>query len=121
MSSALYDCVMLDAALDALGDPTRRRLVELLHERPMSVGELARSIDMTPAATSRQLRILRDHDLVRAVVDDTDARVRNYEIRPDPLIAVRAWLDQLSAFWDEQLVQFARHAKANQGRSPKRR
>jgi DNA-binding transcriptional ArsR family regulator len=110
MSRWLYDFPVLDAALDALSDRTRRRLIELLHEKPSSVGDLALAVDMTPAATSRHLRVLRDHDLVRAIVDVEDARVRRYEINPEPLLAVRAWLDQLAAFWDEQLLHFSRHA-----------
>lgn len=96
--------------LDVLADPTRRRLVELLNEQAHSVGELAAQVGMSAAATSRHLRILRDASFVHAEISDRDARVHVYRLDRAPLAALRAWLDQMDAFWSEQLESFRQHA-----------
>lgn len=109
----------LDATLAALGDPTRRRVVDLLRERPRRAGELAAVAELSAPAMSRHLRVLRSSGLVAAEPVDNDARVRVYRLRPEPFVALRAWLDQVQAFWAEQLGAFKAHAeRARKGRRP---
>ena len=96
---------------EALADPTRRRVVQLLGTRPHRAGELAHAIGMSPPAMSRHLKIL----LTSGVVEDErvpeDARVRLFRLQPDSLVAVQAFLDQLQAEWHTQLQSFKQHVE----------
>jgi DNA-binding transcriptional ArsR family regulator len=105
------DVKTVDATLAALAEPTRRRLVDLLRNGPRRAGELAAELRMTPPATSRHLRVLRAGGLVEVDWSDDDARLRLYRLRPEPFIALQAWLDQLDAFWGEQLDSFKKRAE----------
>lgn len=99
---------------EALADPTRRRVVQLLGRRPHRAGELAEATGMSPPALSRHLKIL----LTSGIVDDErvpdDARVRVFKLQPDSLVAVQAFLDQLQAEWRDQLRSFKRHVEGKQ-------
>jgi DNA-binding transcriptional ArsR family regulator len=101
----------LDSTLSALADPTRRVVIELLRERPRRAGELAAACDASPPAMSRHLRVLRSSGLVEDERQDDDARVRVYRLRPERFVALQAWLDQMQAFWAEQLGSFKVHAE----------
>jgi DNA-binding transcriptional ArsR family regulator len=101
----------LDATLTALADPTRRRVVDELRTGPRRAGELAASAGMSAPAMSRHLRVLRSTGLVEAAGVDDDARLRVYRLRPQPFVALQAWLDQVEAFWGEQLGAFKAHAE----------
>ena len=103
----------IDATLAALADPTRRRIVELLRERPRRAGELVESFDVSAPAISRHLRVLRRSGLLQEQPHgaDEDARIRVYQLRHEPFIALQAWLDQVQAFWNDQLGAFKEHAE----------
>jgi DNA-binding transcriptional ArsR family regulator len=74
----------VDRTLAALADPHRRRVVDLLRERPHRAGELAEAVGLTPPAMSRHLRALRQSGLVEESHPEFDARVRVYALRsPD--------------------------------------
>lgn len=79
---------------DVIGDPTRRRIMELLHERERSVGELVLELQMAQPAVSKHLRTLRDAGVtsVRA-----DGRLRWYALRTAPLEELGSWLDRFGA------------------------
>ena len=102
----------VDAALSALADPTRRAVVELLREGPRRAGELADALAMTPPALSRHLRVLRRSGLITDDEPDDDARVRLYRLEPTGFAPLRDWLQELEAFWDDQLLAFKVHAEA---------
>ena len=102
----------LDATLTALADPTRRHVVDVLRQGPRPAGELAASAATSAPAMSRHLRVLRASGLVEAAVDGADARVRVYRLRREPFTALQAWLDQVQAFWTDQLGAFKAHAEA---------
>ena len=106
------------AALSALTDPTRRAVVALLARGPQRAGDLAAALEMTPPSLSRHLRILRRSGLVGAGDLDDDARVRLYRLQPESLAPLQDWLDELRAFWGDQLQAFAAHAE---GRGSARR
>lgn len=106
---------ILDETLGALAEPTRRRVVDLLRERPRRAGEIADALGMSGPATSRHLRVLRRGGLIEEVRVDDDARVRVYRLRPEPFGALRAWLDQVEAFWADQLGAFKAHAERTRG------
>jgi len=99
----------LDRTLAALADPTRRRVVELLRERPRRAGELAAAFDASAPAMSRHLRVLRTRGLVVEERVDGDARVRVYRLRREPFDALQLWLRELESFWGDQLESFGAH------------
>ncbi|HJT57530.1 MAG TPA: metalloregulator ArsR/SmtB family transcription factor [Ktedonobacteraceae bacterium] len=101
----------IDDTLNALADPTRRHVVELLRERPRRAGELAAATSMSSPAMSRHLRILRASGLIEVEAEsaDSDARLRVYRLRPEPFLALQFWLDQMQAFWADQLGAFKAH------------
>jgi DNA-binding transcriptional ArsR family regulator len=102
----------IDTALSALADPTRRAVVELLRGGPQRAGELAEALAMTPPALSRHLRVLRRSGLITDDEPDDDARVRLYRLEPAGFAPLRDWLQELEAFWDDQLLAFKAHAEA---------
>jgi DNA-binding transcriptional ArsR family regulator len=101
----------VDKVFDALSDPKRRLVVELLGSGPRKAGELAAAAGMSPPTMSRHLRIL----LAAGVVSDerpaSDARTRLFQVRPESMLTLQAWLDQLQAQWDEELKAFKRHVE----------
>lgn len=104
----------LDATFVALADPSRRGVIELLRDKPRRAGELADRLGLTPPAMSRHLRVLRTTGLVARELDDTDARATLYRLRPQRLVQLRAWLEDIERFWSLQLDAFARHAEGQQ-------
>src|SRR5215470_17323420 len=87
-------------AFAALADPTRREIFERLARRPSAVGELASELPVSRPAVSQHLKVLKDAGLV---VHETQGTRNVYEIDPNGLGALRAWLDQ---FWAEALDAF---------------
>ena len=114
----------LDRTLAALADPTRRRVVELLRERPHRAGELAAAFRVSAPAISRHLRVLRTRGLVEEERVDDDARVRVYRLRREPFDALSLWLRELESFWSDQLESFGAHVaqrRASSDGTPKRK
>ncbi len=99
----------IDDAFAALADPARRRAIELLVQKPRRAGELADALGLSPSATSKHLRILRDRGLVTETHPAHDTRVRIYSLRSAPMADLRAWLDAAERGWAEQLAAFAEH------------
>jgi DNA-binding transcriptional ArsR family regulator len=86
--------------LDALGDPTRRQVFELLRRGPRSVGELAEHMPVSRPAVSQHLRVLEDAGLVTHRRNGT----RNlYELDGTGVAELRAWVDD---FWTDALARF---------------
>ena len=75
---------------ETLADPTRRQILELLRERPRLVGELTDLLGISQPGVSKQLKVLRDVGLVSV---RQDAQRRWYELRPEPLAEIDAWLE----------------------------
>jgi DNA-binding transcriptional ArsR family regulator len=66
---------------------------------------------MSPPAMSRHLRVLLQHGIVDDERLADDARARVFRLRPESIVPLQAWLDQLQAHWDEQLQSFKRHVE----------
>ena len=96
---------------EALADPTRRQVVQLLGRRPRRAGELAEATGVSPPALSRHLKILLGSGIVQDERVPEDARVRVFRLQPESLVAVQAFLDQLQAEWRTQLRSFKRHVE----------
>lgn len=101
----------LDDVLAALSDPTRRRVVELLGQRPHRAGELADAARTSAPAMSKHLRLLRTRGLVEEERSADDARVRVFRLRREPFSALQAWLQEVEGFWTDQLDAFRAHAE----------
>jgi DNA-binding transcriptional ArsR family regulator len=111
----------LDAAFAALSDSSRREMIRMLLHKPRRAGELAASIDMSPQALSRHLRVLRRAGLVAEEGIEDDARVRVYSVHPTAFQPVRQWLAQAEEMWRGQLHAFKSYAESSQrGRKPKK-
>ena len=92
------------AAFEALGDATRRQVLQLLRSGELSVAELTEALPVTQSAVSQHLRVLRDAGLV---ADRASGTRRFYRVTPDGFAAVRAYVD---SFWDGVLGSLAQHA-----------
>lgn len=101
----------LDDTFSALADPTRRGVIELLRERPLRAGELAAAFEMSAPAMSRHLRVLRKNGLVEEEGREDDARVRVYRLKPERFAEMRDWLEEVEAYWGDQLAAFKSHAE----------
>lgn len=99
----------LDRTLAALADPHRRRVVDLLRERPHRAGELAQAARLSFPAMSRHLRTLRQSGLVDEGRDEFDSRVRIYRLRPEAMTELKTWLAETDALWARQLSAFKAH------------
>lgn len=91
-------------AFDVLGDPVRRRILELLAAGESSSGDVVSVIEkefgITQSAVSQHLRVLRESGF--ATVRKDGAR-RLYSVSTDPLREVDAWLEQFRGFWSDSL------------------
>jgi len=86
--------------LHALGDPTRRAIVDHLLHRPLTVGKLAEEFPISRPAISQHLRVLKE---ARLVTDRSEGTRRIYQLDPAGFAALRAYLDQ---FWGIALQAF---------------
>ncbi|MFR9804496.1 ArsR/SmtB family transcription factor [Pseudonocardia sp. RS010] len=83
-----------------LAEPARRRILDLLRERPRLVGELSVELGLSQPGTSKHLRVLREAGLVEV---QADAQRRRYVLRAEPLAELDAWLAPYRRFWDRRL------------------
>jgi DNA-binding transcriptional ArsR family regulator len=91
---------------DVLAEPTRRRILDLLRERPRPVGELVEELGASQPGVSKHLRVLREAQLVAV---RQDAQRRWYELRPEPLAEVDGWLEPYRRLWAGRLDALERH------------
>ena len=93
-------------ALTALGDPTRRAIFECLARGPKAVGQLASELPVSRPAVSQHLRVLKEAGLV---ADRAAGTRRIYQIQPQGVRAIHAYLDQM---WGQALASFQAAATA---------
>jgi DNA-binding transcriptional ArsR family regulator len=103
------------SAFEVLAEPARRRILDLLLARPRLVGELTSELGLSQPGTSKHLRVLREAGLVRV---RADAQRRWYELRPEPLAELDAWLAPYRRFWAAQLDALERHLDTMPDTSP---
>jgi DNA-binding transcriptional ArsR family regulator len=95
-----------DAGLGLLGDPNRRAIFELLARSPSSVQQLADRLPISRPAVSQHLRVLKDGGLV---VSRAEGTRRIYQLNPEGVGALHAWLDDV---WGDALAMFHKAADA---------
>jgi DNA-binding transcriptional ArsR family regulator len=113
---------MTEATFQALADPTRRAVLDLLRRGSQPAGQIADAFPVSRPAISKHLRLLRRAHLVR---EHREGRHRVYQLNPEPLRAVDSWIGQYRAFWTASLndlkafveAEYARETQAS--RKPK--
>jgi len=95
----------MEAALRAIAEPRRRRILELVGARELSAGEIASHFEVTRPAISQHLGVLKEAGLVNERRNGTQ---RLYRARPQGLAELKAFLD---SFWDEKLEALQREAE----------
>jgi DNA-binding transcriptional ArsR family regulator len=95
-----------------LAEPARRRILDLLLERPRPVGELVDQLGLTQPGTSKHLRVLREAGLV---VVRPEAQRRVYALNPEPLAELDAWLEPYRRLWSDRLDALERHLDGSAG------
>ena len=94
------------AALQVLGEPRRRAILDLLRDGERPVGDLVTTLGMSQPAVSKHLRVLKDAGVVSARVD---AQRRLYRIRPEPLAELDGWLAPYRRLWSARLDRLEAH------------
>lgn len=87
----------------ALADPTRRRIVEVLQSGEQQVGDVVAKAGIHQSGVSRHLRILSESGFVSM---RPDGQRRLYALKPEPFRELDAWLTQYRALWEERLDRF---------------
>jgi len=95
----------MEAALKAIAEPRRRRILTLVRDGELSAGEIAAHFDVSRPAVSQHLNVLKEAGLVSERRNGTR---RLYRARPEGLGELRAFLD---GFWDERLAALKREAE----------
>jgi DNA-binding transcriptional ArsR family regulator len=92
--------VNIDRVFHALGDPTRRAIVERLSEGPQSVSRLAKPLDITVAAVVQHLQVLEKSGLVHT---EKVGRVRTCRMESSGLSVAEQWIDERRSLWEKRL------------------
>jgi DNA-binding transcriptional ArsR family regulator len=91
-----------DDVFAAIGDPTRRRVLDILSRESLPAGEIAARFRTSRPAISQHLSVLRRVELVRV---DKRGREQIYRLNPEPLRKVRDWIEQYDRFWSAKLSE----------------
>jgi len=108
----------IDGVFHALGDPTRRAIIERLAAGPASVSELAAPFDMSLPAIHQHLQVLRDAGLVQTV---KAGRVRTCRLESRTLHEAESWLSARRALWERRFDALAKHLSRDTRRGGVRR
>lgn len=103
-------------SLEALADPTRRRIIELLAQRDRTAGEIVDEFDMSAPAISQHLKVLREAGLVTT---RAEGQTRIQALNPEGLDEIGAWLDRTRHFWSSRLDALERELRAEDARAKK--
>jgi DNA-binding transcriptional ArsR family regulator len=102
----------LSGIFDALGDPTRRHIVESLSRQEASATQLASDLPVTRQAVAKHLSTLREAGLVDS---RRQGRETLYHLNPDPLDAAAAWIVRVGGEWDERLERLRELVRSRRG------
>jgi DNA-binding transcriptional ArsR family regulator len=96
----------MESVFGIIAEPNRRAILSLLVSSQQSVGEIERQLGMAQPTVSKHLRVLREAGFVESTVD---AQRRLYRVKPEPLQAVDAWLEQFRRLWSAHVDALERH------------
>jgi len=120
---ATYSASSTGATFQALADPTRRAVLDLLRRGALPAGQIAREFPVSRPAISMHLRLLRR---ARLVEERREGRHRLYRLNAEPLRGVEEWLEQYRVFWQTSLIRLkafveAEHEKGTSDSRQKRK
>jgi len=95
--------MIMNQTLQALADPRRREIVEILLRNDQPVGELVRRLPIAQSGVSRHLRILKDAGLVAS---RAEGQQRIYSLQPEPFEELSDWLGRYRRLWEDRLDNF---------------
>jgi DNA-binding transcriptional ArsR family regulator len=108
----------MDSSFAIIAEPNRRAILGLLASSERSVGEIERRLRMPQTSVSKHLRVLREAGFVESRVE---AQRRVYQIRPEPLREVDAWLAPFRRLWEAHVDALERHLDRMDAGNPKRK
>ena len=97
---------MSATALQALGEPHRVAILDLLRDGEQPVSHLVERLELSQPAVSKHLRVLREAGLVES---RTDAQRRLYRVRTEPLVELDDWLEPYRRLWEQRLDKLEDH------------
>lgn len=103
----------LTATLNALAEPNRLHIVELLREGPLTVGEITERLGLLQPQTSKHLRVLSEAGLVEV---QAMANRRIYKLRSQPFQDLDTWLQSFQRVWNERLDRLEDYLRELQGK-----
>jgi DNA-binding transcriptional ArsR family regulator len=98
---------------EAIADPTRRRIIDLLAREKLNAGAIAGEFDVSRPAISRHLRVLRESGIVSV---EEQAQQRIYRLNPERLSEIAQWVARYTTFWNDHLEQLARHVERGESK-----
>jgi DNA-binding transcriptional ArsR family regulator len=102
--------VELDGLFSALADPTRRRIVERLARRPLTVGEIAAGFAISQPAISKHVKILEEAGLLKREVV---GRVHHCRVSPKAMRVATTWFDRQQRYWESALDNLGEYLKSS--------
>jgi DNA-binding transcriptional ArsR family regulator len=96
----MFTSATLDSVFSALGDPTRRRMVERLAKGRLSISEVSAGIPMSQPAISKHVKILEQSGLIGRSVE---GRVHHLELTPKAMDAATLWIETQQKYWNAAL------------------
>jgi len=97
--------INVDSIFAALADPTRRRIVERLARKPLTIGEIASEFPISQPAISKHVRVLEEAGLLHRTIE---GRVHYCTISPQAMHEVSAWIDRQRRYWNGALERLER-------------
>jgi len=111
-----YSNEELDKTFAALSDPTRRAILARLAEGEVQAGDLAAPFGISLPAVSKHLKVLEKAQLIRR---RREGRIHRFTVNPQPMQAAMSWVEQYSAFWEQQLGALERYLESTSASSDK--
>lgn len=105
-------------SLEAIADPTRRRIVELLAQRDRTVGEIVAEFEVSAPAISQHLKVLREAGLVNSRVE---GQTRIQTLNPAGLDEISLWLERTRHFWSHRLDALEQALRADDERQRRKK
>jgi len=96
----------MESAFAIVAEPNRRAILSFLLSSERSVGEIERELGLPQPSVSKHLRVLRDAGLVQSRIE---AQRRLYQLKPEPLMELDAWLAPFRRFWSKHVDALERH------------
>ncbi|PKR76904.1 transcriptional regulator [Halalkalibacillus sediminis] len=90
----------MEKILSALAEPNRVRIVQILKEEPLAVGEIADKLQLRQPQVSKHLKVLHDVGIVEVI---PRANRRIYKLKPEPFKELDAWIDSFRSIWEDRL------------------